>query len=174
MTMPNWRVRQRPHLLAVLAVGTAVYVASPTFHSTAAAHPVNTQTQKASSRATAAQHQSLKETIQSRLVSHHATLLTERGTGKGTFNCNINLEIRLSYTHAYITFSAYPPGGSLLGHGETSFYVAGSSAKFNGTLILSGGSGKYSHASGSALTLQGTLQRGTYALSATVNGTMNL
>ncbi len=116
----------------------------------------------------------MHEAIHMRLVSHHTSILNETGAGKGTFNCNIVLEIHLSYTHAYLIFTAYPPGGVLRGHGEAAFYVNGPQARFKGTLTLSGGSGRYKHVSGTGLSLQGTLQRGTYALSATVTGMMSL
>lgn len=122
----------------------------------------------------AAQTVAVNERVATRLTSHKGTtVLNEQGQGSGTFKCSLTLQIKISYTSATISFLCALTSGTLSGSGSTSFVVAGDVSHFNGTIAITHGTGKYSHASARSLHIQGTLQRSNYSLSATVAGSMS-
>jgi hypothetical protein len=121
--------------------------------------------------ATSARTLNLVETGSLHLVSHHREVLTEKGSGSGTLSGSIMVRLTLSYSEAAVSYTAYPPGGTIVGHGEGSIYAQGHTARFNGTASITGGTGKYAHASGN-VKLTGTLQRKTYAFTVRVEGKM--
>jgi hypothetical protein len=77
--------------------------------------------------------------------------------------------IHLAYTSAAVTFTAYPSGGSLSGSGTESYYVAGHTGYFKGTMKITHGIGRYAHASGS-LHIAGRIERRSYAVSVEITG----
>ena len=97
------------------------------------------------------------------LVSHHNGIIVEEGHGSGTLNGKLVIHLTLAYTQGKVTFTAYPPGGTVIGRGEGSSEVNGSTAYFTGTASVTGGTGKYAHASARNVPLRGTLQRQTFA-----------
>lgn len=122
----------------------------------------------------AARTLTVHESIQARLVSHRGTtILNEKGRGSGTFSCPIVIDLKISYTQATITFTCATSGGSISGRGVTAYYAGGHTAHFSGTVSVTSGSRRYSHARGS-VHINGTLIRGSYALSATVNGSISV
>lgn len=116
---------------------------------------------------------SVKESVTAALVNHKgATNLNERGHGSGTFRCPLTIQIAISYTRATITFTCATDQGVLSGRGTTAFYASGHQAHFNGDLVVTKGTGRYAHAKASKLHIVGTLVRGSYALRASVTGTL--
>lgn len=124
------------------------------------------------STAVAARAQSVNETAQLRLVSHHRGILNEQGQTAGTPGGLLRVSLTISYTEATITFTQSPSGGTLSGGGKASFYARGSIAHFTGSVSITRGTGRYAHASAKSLHIQGTFQRSNYALSLKVNGKM--
>lgn len=117
----------------------------------------------------------VNESVQAHLVKHQGTtILDEQGQGGGTFNCPLTVQFVITYTHATVTFTCHANGGTISGRGITSFYVAGAMAHFNGSIPTVHGTGRYSGAAGRGLNIKGTLQRGSYRLSAQVSGTLAL
>lgn len=159
------RRRRRAVFLSV-AVACLVGV-SPAFSTTG-----SSQTARPRPVATAARTLNLVESGNLHLVAHHNEILTEKGSGSGTLSGNIMVRLDLSYSEATVSFTAYPPGGTIVGHGEGSIYAQGHTARFNGTASITGGTGKYAHASSSSIKMTGTLQRKTYAFSVRVEGRM--
>ncbi len=124
--------------------------------------------------ATMARHVSVNESVHAHLVQHHRTKLTESGSGSGTFSCPIALNMNLTSRSATIAFTCSPHGGSFSGSGTASVHYIGTVATFKGTLSVRGGTGSYSHASGS-LQISGTVQNNnSYALTCKVTGSMNV
>jgi hypothetical protein len=113
--------------------------------------------------AVAARELTVRETANLHLVSHHRETIVEEGRGTGTLNGNLVVHLTLAYTQASVTFTAYPPGGTISGRGEGSTNGEGNTAHFTGTATIIGGTGKYAHASASDVRIQGTLQRRTFA-----------
>lgn len=125
--------------------------------------------------AIAASTMSVRESVSARLINHKgATSLNERGQGSGSFACPLAIQINISYTRATITFNCPASNGDLAGQGETAFYASGPMAHFNGILRVTHGSGRYAHATASDLHITGTLRRGSYALQASVTGSLKL
>jgi hypothetical protein len=123
--------------------------------------------------AVAASELNFVETGHLHLVSHHKELIVEEGHGTGTLSGNITVKMTLAYSQASLSFTAYPSsGGTVIGRGEGSIYAEGHSAAFTGNAAITGGTGKYAHASGHHVRLSGTLQRKTFALYVRVEGKM--
>jgi hypothetical protein len=97
----------------------------------------------------------------------------ETGHGTGTLSGSITVKMTLAFSQAAISFTAYPStGGTVVGHGEGKLYAGGHVADFTGSATITGGTGKYAHASGKNIRLEGTLQRKTFALYVNVEGKM--
>ncbi len=114
----------------------------------------------------------LREKGQLHLVSHHNEMLQEQGNGTGTLNGHITVQLNLAYTQASVKFTAYTSGGTITGTGEGNTYAAGHLAHFNGTATITGGTGKYAHASAHGVKLRGTLVKRTYSFTVEVEGKM--
>jgi hypothetical protein len=154
-------------LLLVTAVGVvlllALGVASSTADKGGHHRPV----------AVAASELNFVETGHLHLVSHHNELIVEEGHGTGTLSGNITVRMTLAYSQATVSFTAYPSsGGTVSGRGEGSIYAEGHNADFTGNAAITGGTGKYAHASGRNIRIKGTLQRKTFALYVEVEGKM--
>jgi hypothetical protein len=74
------------------------------------------------------------------------------------------------YGKATITFTLTARNGTLTGEGDATYYAAGNTAYFTGTLAIVHGSRAYSHAHGRGLSIEGTFQRSTFAVSVRVMG----
>jgi hypothetical protein len=122
--------------------------------------------------AVAARELNLREAGRLHLVSHHNEVLLEEGSGSGTLNGHITVHLTLAYTQATVSFTAYTSGGTIVGTGEGNTYAEGHLARFKGTASITGGSGKYAHASAHGIKLRGTLVKKTYAFSVEVEGKM--
>lgn len=110
------------------------------------------------------------ESVHATNVSHRGeSAFTDRGLGKGTFNCVTVTQIRIYYTtgsgHVICTMRA----GSIESAGKLSFFSAGRTATFTGTVPVTHGTGQFSHASGK-FRVEGTVVRKTYAVEASTSG----
>jgi len=160
---------QRAAVAIGCTAGIAVFLsAQPGAGMTAAAQRNATA---AATTAIAARRLSVHENVTAHLVSHRGTrVLNESGTGSGTVRCSVTTELVTSYTNAIVTFTCNTRSGSLTGRGNTSFYASGAFAYFKGPLAIIRGSGTYRHASARTLSINGSLRREGYALSAVVSG----
>lgn len=123
--------------------------------------------------AVAARELTIHETGILHFVSNIHDQIVAKGHGTGTLSGSVTVAMTLALTRASVNFTAYPStGGTIIGHGEGSIYVGGQTAHFIGDAIITGGSGKYVHASGKNIRVVGTLQRKTLALYVRVEGKM--
>jgi hypothetical protein len=107
------------------------------------------------------------------LVHHTGTQnLVEQGIASGTVPGSLKAHIYLYYAEASVSFTAYSKGGTFSGRGTLAYYVSGGSGHFTGTVSISGGTGRYSHARGSRLLLSGIMTRKTFAISLQVTGSL--
>lgn len=151
-------------LTTVLVVGSAAAAYSPTARG---------GKHKPAPIAIAARELTLYETGSLHLISHKHEQIVETGHGTGTLSGSITVKMTLAFSHATVTFTAYPSsGGTVVGYGEGTIYAGGKNAHFAGSATVSGGSGRYAHASGRNILLEGTLQRHTFALFVKVDGKM--
>jgi hypothetical protein len=70
------------------------------------------------------------------------------------------------------SFTIHTNGGSIDGHGKATIHGAGRYQSFSGSITVTGGSGRYSHAHGRT-GLSGTFDRRTYATVIKTTGTLS-
>jgi hypothetical protein len=80
-------------------------------------------------------------------------------------DCNLGATFAASFT-------IYTNGGTIQGHGKATPHGSGIYESFAGTLIVTGGTGRYTHAHGHA-GLYGTFNRRTYALTVQTTGSLS-
>jgi hypothetical protein len=161
----SWLVRfaQRAWgMTAVLAV--LVYLGEASLGTTASV----------AATAHAARTFSLSETGHLHLTSHHGFTINEKGSASGTISGTIYIHLNVVSTNRVTAeVNIYPSGGSLTGHASASYHPTGAVASFNGTMNVTRGTGRYSHAHGSGLSFTGTIQRSNDAVTVHVNGRMS-
>jgi hypothetical protein len=106
-----------------------------------------------------------------RYVSASGSTLYETGRALGTLPGSMHVHMRIAATFSG-SFLIYAQGGTIEGHGSATPHGSGVYESFAGTLIVSGGTGRYSHAHGTA-GLYGTFNRDTYALVVKTTGNLH-
>jgi len=110
------------------------------------------------------------ETGNLRAISRNGPSFTAQGPASGTFSCKLTLYVTITATGVTFRMIGNLPGGTLSGHGSANMKNERKIAKVSGTAVFTGGSGRYAHAHGTGLTVGGTFNRETYALSVTIAG----
>lgn len=118
---------------------------------------------------------SFNVTASLRLVGLAGHVLNEKGTFTGTQSGTIAIRFTsVNATSGSATFAAYSSqGGSVSGRATTTGHVVGSIVHFTGTVTVTGGSGRWSHATGRNLRFTGTVDRHTFHASTHIEGTIN-
>lgn len=144
-------------MIVVAVVGTGGAVAGP-----------------AGARATAraASATDLNENATLRLLSRHGIVFNEQGPQSGSLGGTLTLRITARVTAIYVQWSSDPSGGTLHGEGKTNAVAEGAVGRVTGSMNVTGGSGRYSHAHASGLRVTGTINRHNYTLSIHVTGWM--
>lgn len=111
------------------------------------------------------------DTAHLRYVSASGALLLEKGTATGTLpgSMTVRMDVGATFTGS---FAIATKSGSIYGHGSATPHGSGSYESFAGSLTVTGGTGRYRHAHGSA-GLYGTFNRGNYALLIQTTGTLS-
>jgi hypothetical protein len=110
------------------------------------------------------------ESVHATNVSHQGnTVINDRGSGKGTFNCPTVMQVRIYYTKGFTSIACKTSSGVIEAAGKVAFFSAGPTATFTGTIPIIHGTGKYAHGSGH-YRVEGTVVRKTYALEASTSG----
>jgi hypothetical protein len=122
-------------------------------------------------RASAARAINATDTAALRYVSASGSLLLEEGRASGTLPGSMRVHFDVGATFSG-SFTIHTAGGSITGHGAAVPHGAGVYESFSGSLTVTGGSGRYAHARGSAR-LYGTFDRDTYALLVQTVGTLH-
>jgi hypothetical protein len=104
-------------------------------------------------------------------VSASGSLLYEQGTVTGTLPGSMRVHFDVGATIGG-TFTIYTRGGSIKGHGEATPHGSGVYESFAGTIVVTGGTGRYAHARGHT-GLYGTFDRDNYALLVQTTGTLS-
>jgi hypothetical protein len=121
-------------------------------------------------RAHAARSLRASDTAHLHYVSASGSLLYEVGRASGTLPGGMHVRMRVSTTFTG-NFTIYGRGGSIRGRGAARPHGSGVYESFAGTLIVTGGSGRFRRAHGRA-GLYGTFNRRTYALVVQTTGTL--
>jgi hypothetical protein len=94
------------------------------------------------------------------LVGRPGHVLNEQGTFTGSQSGTIAIRFTsVTSTSGEATFVAYPGGGSVSGHTTTRGHVVGAKVYFGGSMTITGGSGRWAHASGRGLGFSGVVNR---------------
>ncbi len=110
------------------------------------------------------------------LVGRPGHVNTERGTISGTFRGTIAARFVTNGSNQGTgTFTVYPTGGgSFSGQSTAHGHVVGAFAYFTGVGSITGGTGKWAHASASGLQFHGVLNRQNYHSTSSLTGTIHL
>jgi hypothetical protein len=128
----------------------------------------------ASPHARAARTITLNDSASLHLQNKKGLELKEAGNAKGSLPGTLYLQLDVTSTRSVTAkVQVYPKGGSISGNAKASYSVAGSTAKFSGTLAITKGTGTYSKAKASALSFSGTIQRSNDAVTVHVSGKMS-
>ncbi len=104
------------------------------------------------------------------LVSESGSNLVEEGSATGTLPGRARVHIGAVIEAA---FTLYPRGGgSISGHGSGTLHSSGLYASFGGSMSVSRGTGRYSHAHGTG-GFYGTVNRKTFALVVQTRGILH-
>jgi hypothetical protein len=142
--------RGRAVALTLLAVGSVAL--------TSAADSSATRHQKAH----AARSLNGTATARLHLISANGSQLSEEGPVTGALPGSMRAVLNTSSTFIG-TFTIRTHGGSIEGRGRATPHGAGRYQSFNGSITVTGGNGRYSHAHGRG-GLYGIIDRRTYAL----------
>ena len=105
-------------------------------------------------------------------ISESGSHLVEEGPATGTLPGRVRVSFNLGAV-INATFTLYPRGGgSIVGHGSGKLHSTGEYASFGGSMIVSGGTGRYSHAQGTG-GFNGSVNRKTFALVVQTRGTLH-
>jgi hypothetical protein len=150
-------------LLATLcaAAGLATYAAT--------SDATNTRVAR-SPRAHTAHTLKASDTAHLRYLSASGSLLLEEGQTSGTLpgKMRAHVDVGSTFSGSFTTYTRY---GTITGHGTATPHGSGTYESFSGTLVVSGGSGRYAHAHGTA-GLYGTFDRDNYAFVVQTTGTL--
>jgi hypothetical protein len=138
-------------LLLALATNAASSIASPQAHIAGIAR--------------------VTDTAKLRYIRHAGSQLLEEGAAQGTLPGSMRAHCNLGSTFT-ATFTIYTHYGTIDGHGTATPHGSGIEESFAGTLIVTGGTGRYTHAHGHA-GLYGTFDRRTYALVIQTTGSLS-
>ncbi len=111
------------------------------------------------------------DTAHLRYVSASGALLLEKGTATGTLPgaMTVHLDVGATFTGS---FAIVTKSGSIYGHGTATPHGSGTYESFSGSLTVTGGTGRYRTARGSA-GLYGTFNRSNYALVIQTRGNLS-
>ena len=159
---PSWR-RSAERLAVLSAITSAAIIA------------LTAQDTLASSVARIAREQSVTDRTYLRLVGPPGTEITEKGTSYGTFSGSVLNHLKFSGGRISGNFVLHAHGGIV--KGNTNGSVVGKSAQpvvsFAGTVSITGGTGRYAHASGQ-LHLKGSIRRSNYEIYEETSGRVHL
>jgi hypothetical protein len=96
--------------------------------------------------------------------------VSETGSASGTLPGSMRVRMIFASTFSG-SFAIYTRQGRIDGHGRAQPHGGGVYESFAGTIVVSGGSGRYRHAHGTAR-LYGTFNRENYALTIQTTGTL--
>ena len=141
--------------------GLATYTAASNASSIRIASPV---------RAHLAHALKASDTAHLRYLSASGSLLLEEGRTTGTLpgKMRAHVDVGSTFTGSFVTYTRY---GTIVGRGTATPHGSGTYESFSGKLVVTGGSGRYTHAHGTA-GLYGTFDRDNYAFVVQTTGTL--
>jgi hypothetical protein len=114
---------------------------------------------------------SITDTAAMHYTGGSGSLLDESGSASGTLPGTMKADCKLG-VKLNTSFTIYAKGGTISGHGTATPHGSGAIESFAGTLLATGGTGRYAHAHGQA-GLYGTFNRKNYALTVQTTGKLS-
>jgi formylmethanofuran dehydrogenase subunit C len=111
------------------------------------------------------------DTAHLRYVSAAGSLLSEEGSASGTLPGKMRASVNVGATISG-NFTISTQGGTIKGHGSATPHGSGTFESFAGSIIVTGGTGRFANAHGHT-GLYGTFNRSTYALTVQTTGTLS-
>jgi len=110
------------------------------------------------------------------LIGRPGHVLNERGTFGGSQSGTIAIRFTsVTSTSGGATFSAYSSrGGSVSGRTTTKGHVVGAKVYFTGTMTITGGTGRWAHASGRGLLFSGVVDRHNFHATTHMQGSIRV
>ncbi len=127
---------------------------------------------EAAPRAAVTRSQHLTVVAHLHYVAARGSYLFEEGRASGALAGTVSARVRITADISG-SFTFYARGGAVRGYGSAKLNESGSYASFGGTLKVLGGTGRYSHASGTGR-LYGVYDRRSPRLELTIQTTGNL
>ena len=121
-------------------------------------------------QAKAARRLKASDTAHLHYVSASGSLLYEQGAASGTLPGSMRVHFSIGATFTG-RFTIRTQAGTITGHGSATPHGSGVYESFAGSLVATGGTGRYAHAHGRA-GLYGTFNRNTYSLLVQTTGTL--
>ncbi|HXB64627.1 MAG TPA: hypothetical protein VNV42_07105 [Solirubrobacteraceae bacterium] len=113
----------------------------------------------------------MTDTAKLHYTKHTGSQLLEEGSAQGALPGNMHARLTIGATFT-ATFTIHTHNGTIEGHGTATPHGSGLTESFTGTLTITGGTGRYTHAHGHAA-LSGTFNRRTYALVLKTTGSLS-
>lgn len=148
-------------LLAIL-VPTALAGAPASARGVGAKRPLTAQ---------AAATLKITDTADMHYTSGSGSLLHEKGTASGTLPGNMKANLAIGATLT-ANFTIYASGGTITGRGMGRTHGSGTYESFAGSLVATGGTGRYAHAHGHG-GFYGTFDRKNYNLTVQTTGKLS-
>lgn len=119
---------------------------------------------------------SVKEKVGLKVTKAQGTTLDSSGRLSGTLNGSVTLtQAVVSSERATGVFVAYlNGGGSIRGRSAIRYHTSGSVSRYTGTIAITGGTGRYAHASAAGLQLSGTYNRVAGRINLSLGGQLHL
>jgi hypothetical protein len=110
------------------------------------------------------------DTAHLRYLAASGALLLEEGQARGTLPGKMRARVSVGaiFSGSFVTYTRY---GTIRGRGIATPHGSGTYESFAGTLVITGGSGRYTHAHGTA-GLYGTFDRDNYSFVVQTTGTL--
>jgi hypothetical protein len=167
-THPHPPTPQRP---ALLTRRLAVLLPCLLLAIIAGAAPASGASPRSAPRADTARTLQATDTAKLRYIKHSGSQLLEEGSAQGDLPGSMRANVSLGATFT-ASFTIYTHGGTITGHGTATPHGSGLDEHFAGTLTVTGGTGRYTHAHGHA-GLTGTFNRRTYAIVLNTTGSLS-
>ncbi len=103
-------------------------------------------------------------------ISSSGSSVIEEGVASGKLPGRVKVRMEVNATVS-ASFTIYASGGTLVGHGSGALHSSGAYASFGGTMSITHGTGRYSHAHGHG-GFYGAINRKTFAATVQTTGTL--
>jgi hypothetical protein len=158
-------------LSALAAILAPIALAGPGAASTGVAAGARAAAAGSPPTAHAAHTLNITDTAKLHYTGGSGSLLHEAGSATGTLPGSMKAECDIGAVLS-TNFTISAAGGTITGHGTATPHGSGTYESFAGTIVATGGTGRYAHAHGRG-GLYGTFDRKTYALTVQTTGKLS-